>query len=132
MEVDDNVVDLSLGSGRDSLTITQATVRDLRALTQNSGLTITAAPLPSINQQSNRRVLRPRTETRSYVESPDIVLLPAKLNGRQQNGNIDSDSENEEMPPLYPIKVNIFNNYRLLRRCSIFKCGYYIFTISFC
>lgn len=107
MEVDDNVVDLSLGSGRDSLTITQATVRDLRALTQNSGLTITAALLPSINQPSNRRVLRPRTETRSYVESPDIVLLPAKLNGRQQNGNIDSDSENEEMPPLYPIKVNI-------------------------
>lgn len=45
MEVDD-VVDLSVGSGRESLTITQATARDLRALTQNSGLTITPAPPP--------------------------------------------------------------------------------------
>lgn len=56
-----------------------------------------------------RRVLRPRTEPRSYAESPDIVLLPAKINGRQQNGNIDSetdddDDDDEEMPPIYPIK----------------------------
>lgn len=39
MEVDD-VVDLSMG--RDALTT--ATVRDLQALTQNAGLTITPAP----------------------------------------------------------------------------------------
>lgn len=39
MEVDD-VVDLSMG--RDSMTT--ATVRDLQALTQNAGLTITPAP----------------------------------------------------------------------------------------
>ncbi len=45
MEVDD-VVDLSVGSGRELLTITKATARDLRALTQNSGLTITPAPPP--------------------------------------------------------------------------------------
>lgn len=195
MEVDD-VVDLSLGSGRDpALTITPATVRDLRALTQNSGLTITPAPPPptspsatstihpnttatsllgggpggggggggssgsstpttnnisttitsvdpsttstpnnnnNANSGSNsssttnasntnttttvatagseenkvqRRVLRPRTEPKSYAEAPDIVLLPARMNGgRQQNGNIDSETDDEEMPPYVPIK----------------------------
>lgn len=192
MEVDD-VVDLSLGSGRDpALTITPATVRDLRALTQNSGLTITPAPPPptspsatstihpnttatsllgggpgggggggsgsstpttnnisttitsidpsttstpnnnnNANSSSNsssttnasntntttvatagseenkvqRRVLRPRTEPKSYAEAPDIVLLPARMNGgRQQNGNIDSETDDEEMPPYVPIK----------------------------
>ncbi|KAI9588294.1 hypothetical protein GQX74_004140 [Glossina fuscipes] len=172
MEVDD-VVDLSLGSGRDpALTITPATVRDLRALTQNSGLTIIPAPPPpispaivhgnnsitsanntttatnnisttimSVDPSSNnnnssmssnqnqtsasssinsnttstsspvsdenkvqRRVLRPRTEPKSYAEAPDIVLLPARMNGRQQNGNIDSETDDEEMPPYVPIK----------------------------
>lgn len=196
MEVDD-VVDLSLGTGRDpALTITPATVRDLRALTQNSGLTITPAPPPpsspsatsgthgnSTNQTTaagaggaggvigsggggsgsstpttnnisttitsvdpsttnnnttnsnnnntsssatpnatstaaaatpqppaeenkvQRRVLRPRTEPKSYAEAPDIVLLPARMNGgRQQNGNIDSETDDEEMPPYVPIK----------------------------
>lgn len=43
MEVDD-VVDLSMG--RDSLT---ATVRDLQALTQNAGLTITPAPPSAVS-----------------------------------------------------------------------------------
>lgn len=165
MEVDD-VVDLSLGSGRDpALTITPATVRDLRALTQNSGLTITPAPPPLISNSNSsagaaasaapsssvtsssssasltttaavavtsssssisamaaasgasesatapqdenkvqRRVLRPRTEPKSYAEAPDIVLLPARMNGRQQNGNIDSETDDEEMPPYVPIK----------------------------
>lgn len=197
MEVDD-VVDLSLGTGRDpALTITPATVRDLRALTQNSGLTITPAPPPpsspsatsgthgnstiqtsaagaggaggvigsggggsgsstpttnnisttitsvdpsttnnnTTNSNNNntssssatpnatstaaaatpqppaeenkvqRRVLRPRTEPKSYAEAPDIVLLPARMNGgRQQNGNIDSETDDEEMPPYVPIK----------------------------
>lgn len=46
MEVDD-VVDLSIG--RDSTPLTNATVRDLRALTQNAGLTITPAPPSSVN-----------------------------------------------------------------------------------
>lgn len=45
MDVDD-VVDLSMG--RDSVSLSNATVRDLRALTQNAGLTITPAP-PSVN-----------------------------------------------------------------------------------
>lgn len=44
MEVDD-VVDLSMG--RDSLTT--ATVRDLQALTQNAGLTITPAPPSAVS-----------------------------------------------------------------------------------
>lgn len=55
----------------------------------------------------SRRVLRPRTEPKSYAEAPDIVLLPAKINGRQQNGNIDSDTDDEEMPPLIAIKVSL-------------------------
>lgn len=45
MDVDD-VVDLSMG--RDAVSLSNATVRDLRALTQNAGLTITPAP-PSVN-----------------------------------------------------------------------------------
>ena len=53
MEVDD-VVDLSVpsvptpapASDANVLGISQATARDLRALTQNSGLTITPAPPP--------------------------------------------------------------------------------------
>lgn len=49
MDVDD-VVDLSMG--RESLSLTQETVRDLQALTQNSGLTITPAP-PSNNTNNN-------------------------------------------------------------------------------
>lgn len=160
MDVDD-VVDLSMG--RDAVSLSNATVRDLRALTQNAGLTITPAP-PSVNtgmciylcvfvsihltiqaptlmpskylfawahvtrvihifyfiffifffafnlsnqtEPYSRRVLRPRTEPKSYAEAPDIVLLPAKMNGRQQNGNIDSDTDDEEMPPIIAIKVS--------------------------
>lgn len=127
MDIDD-VVDLSIGSGRDSLTITPATVRDLRALTQNSGLTITPAPPPLNNydQDDNmlsRRVLRPRTEPKSYAEAPDIVLLPAKINGRQQNGNIDSETDDEEMPLIttnYQVKelspLEIKERERVLRK----------------
>lgn len=206
MDIDD-VVDLSLNSGRDSgLSLTQAAVRDLRALAQNSGLTIMPAPPPnqmsahqhggsntnsgsggravcggsgmgggsgssrrsstptttnnisttitsvdpscnpgflhsanhnagsnSHNNNSNssssissdgsfkihstiitpvpfeenkeqRRVLRPRTEPKSYAEAPDIVLLPIRMNGKQQNGNIDSETDDEEMPLYHPIK----------------------------
>uniref|UniRef100_U5ERD8 Putative simjang n=1 Tax=Corethrella appendiculata TaxID=1370023 RepID=U5ERD8_9DIPT len=107
MEID-NVVDLSIGSGRDELTITPSTARDLRALTQNSSLTITPALPPliaagaQVNQQTgSRRVLRPR-EVRSYAEAPDIVLLPSKVNGRP-NGSVESDDE-EDSPMSLPIK----------------------------
>lgn len=133
MEVDDNVVDLSVGSGRDSLTITPATARDLRALTQNSGLTITPAPPPpaapspsasgSTSPVPGRRVLRPRTEPKSYAEVPDIVLLPAKVNGRSYNGAAAgalSESEDDEMPPVFPIKeltaAEIWERERGLRK----------------
>ncbi|XP_004526110.1 flocculation protein FLO11 isoform X1 [Ceratitis capitata] len=118
MEVDD-VVDLSVGSSRDpALTITSASIRDVRSLPQNSGLTITpATSLPCSNiassnadlalQEENkvqRRVLRPRTEPKSYAEAPDIVLLPARLNGRQHNGNIDSETDDEDSASYVPIK----------------------------
>jgi hypothetical protein len=134
MDVDESVVDLSLG--RHSLTITPSTARDLRALTQNSGLTITPAlpvrdPSPTrssseapmatgTGETPGRRVLRPRTEPKSYAEVPDIVLLPAKVNGKQQNGNALSDSEDEEMPNSFPIKeltaAEIWERERELRK----------------
>ncbi|XP_055533327.1 transcriptional repressor p66-beta isoform X6 [Wyeomyia smithii] len=132
MEVDDTVVDLSVASGRDSLTITPATARDLRALTQNSGLTITPALPPATSSSSvsgstspipGRRVLRPRTEPKSYAEVPDIVLLPAKVNGRSYNGAAAtalSESEDDEMPPVFPIKeltaAEIWERERGLRK----------------
>ncbi|VVC87845.1 unnamed protein product [Leptidea sinapis] len=58
MDVDDSAVDLSV-----------------RALTA-SGLTITPAQ-PPLHGVGGKRVLRPRSDHRSYAESPDIVLLPA-------------------------------------------------------
>lgn len=46
----DDVVDLSISSsGRDSVSLSNATVRDLRALTQNAGLTITPAPPTTVS-----------------------------------------------------------------------------------
>lgn len=162
----DDVVDLSMAT-TPAAGISQATVRDLQALTQSAGLTITRAAVPATNAQAEpqpppavaaapaavhtdngavnsqeigerfnvyggippinplslladitdngrptRRVLRPRTEPRSYVESPDLVLLPARVNGRAaHNGNIDSEtsssedsSDDGEMPPMHPIK----------------------------
>lgn len=111
MEIDD-VVDLSLSSSRDpALTITSSAIRDVRSLTQNS-----ASSHPSTNLTNNneltlpeenkvqRRVLRPRTEPKSYAEAPDIVLLPARLNGRQHNGNIDSETDDEDSALYVPIK----------------------------
>lgn len=47
------------------------------------------------------------------MESPDLVLLPARVNGRAaHNGNIDSETDEDEddddddgeMPPMHPIK----------------------------
>lgn len=52
-----------------------------------------------------RRVLRPRTEPRSYVESPD-ALINGLLEKPRTNGNLEysSDSSEGEMPPLAPVK----------------------------
>lgn len=52
MDVDvDDVVDLSIGigGGREAVSLSTATVRDLRALTQNAGLTITPAPPSAVS-----------------------------------------------------------------------------------
>ncbi|XP_039747032.1 transcriptional repressor p66-alpha-like isoform X3 [Pararge aegeria] len=68
MDVDDSAVDLSVRSLPPELS-------ELRALTA-SGLTITPAQPPP-HGATGKRVLRPRSEQRSYAESPDIVLLPA-------------------------------------------------------
>lgn len=53
-----------------------------------------------------RRVLRPRTEPRSYVESPDVIINGNLIEKPKTNGNVDysSDSSEGEMPPLVPIK----------------------------
>ncbi|XP_050668510.1 transcriptional repressor p66-beta isoform X2 [Leptidea sinapis] len=68
MDVDDSAVDLSVRSLPPELS-------ELRALTA-SGLTITPAQ-PPLHGVGGKRVLRPRSDHRSYAESPDIVLLPA-------------------------------------------------------
>lgn len=52
-------------------------------------------------------MLRPRTEQKSYAEAPDIAFMPAKGNRSAHNGNIDSESEDEEMPPFVPMKVRV-------------------------
>ncbi|XP_064074637.1 transcriptional repressor p66-alpha isoform X4 [Vanessa tameamea] len=69
MDVDDSAVDLSVSRSL------PPELSELRALTA-SGLTITPAQPPP-HGASGKRVLRPRSEQRSYAESPDIVLLPA-------------------------------------------------------
>lgn len=74
MEVDD-VVDLSVGSGRESLTITHATARDLRALTQNSGLTITPAPPPSTVQPPPPQIQQQQITPAGGSEEGTILLL---------------------------------------------------------
>lgn len=70
---------------------------------------IVVVPEPQIfnEQRTNYRVLRPRTEQKSYAEAPDIAFIPAKGNRSAHNGNIDSESEDEEMPPFVPMKVRV-------------------------
>lgn len=60
MEVDD-VVDLSIPSNRDTLS------RDLRALTQNSGLTITPAPPPPQSQTISLIEQQPMEESGGHA-----------------------------------------------------------------
>lgn len=50
----------------------------------------------------NRRVLRPRTEPRSYaeVESPDINLNGVDKTEKSTNGDLDSDDEDAIMPEI--------------------------------
>ncbi|XP_022904493.1 transcriptional repressor p66-beta isoform X2 [Onthophagus taurus] len=133
MDVDEAVVDLSLSANRSGLTVTTNNPSSLPIVNNSTPISIVAPVSSSINNigggasnnitnstssfmsyptgttQStvsitNRRVLRPRTEPRSYVESPDVVING--LDKPRTNGNLDysSDSSEGEMPPLAPIK----------------------------
>ncbi|XP_018322979.1 transcriptional repressor p66-beta isoform X2 [Agrilus planipennis] len=99
MDVDDAVVDLSI-SRSSSYTNHGNTIAN------NSGRNNQQQQQSNSNSvSSSRRVLRPRTEPRSYVESPD-VLINGSLDRPHTNGLADysSDSSEGEMPPLSPIK----------------------------
>ncbi|XP_046661220.1 transcriptional repressor p66-beta isoform X3 [Homalodisca vitripennis] len=104
MEVDEDssVVDLSLPTRRENPPMTAARVEGWGA----------------------RRSLRPRTELRSYAESPDVVVVTddePRLNGYTNgSGSLDSDSDDGEMPPLPPIKelspAEVLERERVVRR----------------
>lgn len=91
-----------------------------------------------MGQLSNKRNLRPRTEVRNYVESPDLVVV-SDLDEIRQNGYVNgydySDTDDEEMPMLPPVKVILYciflfiyfylNNYRVTKEnccVRIYKC----------
>ncbi|XP_075216234.1 transcriptional repressor p66-beta simjang isoform X4 [Lycorma delicatula] len=109
MDVDEEcVVDLSAGSRRD--------------------LPPPVAPAPRAVELGERwgprRSLRPRTELRSYAESPDIVVVSddePRMNGFT-NGSYESDSDEGEMPPLPPIKelspAEVREREKLVRRAQ--------------
>lgn len=118
------VVDLSSPNNRPD----RDNLADLNAASKIPGLTITPSIMPlsvldngqigvscssGSSQYPNRRVLRPRTEPRSYVESPDtLAAMNGKLTRQEQsNGNtpMDSDTDDEKMPPDYAVKVRHFN-----------------------
>lgn len=81
-------------------------------------------PPVSENTTRLRRVLRPRTEPRSYAESPDALINGSLLSSKPRtNGTAEtetSDSDEGEMPPLAPIKEltpqEIWQRERGLRR----------------
>lgn len=96
MEVDESVVDLSVSSRRTP---------------------------PATENQRVRRVLRPRTEPRSYAESPDALINGILSEKPRINGTAESESDSSdegEMPPLAPIKElsqqEIWQRERGLRR----------------
>ncbi|XP_014260122.1 transcriptional repressor p66-beta [Cimex lectularius] len=71
-----------------------------------SGRRVNAEPSRSGMGWPPRRSLRPRTELRSYAESPDIVVVSddePKTNG-YFNGACETDDEDLPMPPLPPLK----------------------------
>ncbi|CAH0550462.1 unnamed protein product [Brassicogethes aeneus] len=128
MEVDEAVVDLSVSSNRPSSPSSVASANSASPaapsinnstpnppqpppVNNNNNAAAVANALgnvPSAAQQpmvNSRRVLRPRIEPRSYVESPD-VLINGTFDKPRTNGNFDysSDSSEGEMPPLAPIK----------------------------
>lgn len=79
---------------------------------QHPAPTVSSQHQPSLQPTSinnSRRILRPRTEPRSYVENPE-VLINGTLDGcrPRTNGNLSdyssADSSEGEMQPLTPIK----------------------------
>lgn len=87
--------------------------RNLRNLTRNPNLIITPSPVAStVNQtpppENNRRVLRPR-ESKSYAETPDIVILGPHKNTREFSSDSDENLSDVEMP-MVPIKVKFYTN----------------------
>lgn len=105
MDVDEEmVVDLSVSSGRRPV--------------QN---TMPTTPYPSRTGiiWPQRRCLRPRSEHRSYAESPDIIIMSGqpRTNGLI-NGNYESDEE-FEFPQLLPIKE--LSEQELYERGKIMK-----------
>lgn len=98
MEVDEVVVDLSVGNSNRQSSSVPPTCRDSVQIEPR-----VPAP-PTATMVNSRRVLRPRTEPRSYVESPDALIngsLDRRLNGIGMDYG-DSDSSDGEMPPLPP------------------------------
>ncbi|RZF41574.1 hypothetical protein LSTR_LSTR000288 [Laodelphax striatellus] len=110
MDVDQEVVDLSASSRRE--------------------LPPPLAPAPRAVEMGGdrwgpRRSLRPRTELRSYAESPDIVVVSddePRTNGYTNGGSYDSDSDDGEMPPLPPIKelspAEVLEREKVVRRAQ--------------
>ncbi|XP_019769220.2 transcriptional repressor p66-alpha [Dendroctonus ponderosae] len=97
MEVDEAVVDLSLGTN---------SIRHSPPRPPSNEVSSTSDihPPPPPTMVNSRRVLRPRTEPRSYVESPDALIngsLDRRLNGSGLEFG-DTDSSDGEMPPLPP------------------------------
>lgn len=73
------------------------------SINENNGIQTSIGP-PSISESRypNRRVLRPRTEPRSYaeIESPDINLNGGDKTEKPSNGDLDSDDEDAAMPEI--------------------------------
>lgn len=70
---------------------------------QTTTTTTTSSSMSSDSRYPNRRVLRPRTEPRSYaeIESPDINLNgDNNKGGEKSNGDLDSDDEDAAMPEI--------------------------------
>lgn len=87
------------------LTIIPTMVPNSNGSSKDNGIQPAAPPTAAISESRypNRRVLRPRTEARSYaeIESPDI----RDVNGdskteKSANGDLDSDDEDAPMPEV--------------------------------
>ncbi|CAG9766371.1 unnamed protein product [Ceutorhynchus assimilis] len=100
MEVDEAVVDLSLGPN-----INRESPPRPPQNHHHSSIPSSYLINPSGAMVNSRRILRPRTEPRSYVESPDALIngsLDRRTNGTGIVDFLDSDSSEGEMPPLPP------------------------------